>query len=211
MIFRHLHHLLSPTVSPKRTKRVPLGYVIHDGQHIIILTHKHADFSKVSFEAIFMLHDSREWGRDIQYAVDLMRSDGGVFGTVLTNEEIRARKPIPIYFSHGDLLWGNDFSVARLGQGAFRTALEAVFHVRILLTTYKQRVTNGIQLNAHTFGKPETSTYEYANGLLQELLLSASKDSCAQIPPENVWMIGDNPYSDILGTHYHRLINDRCK
>ena len=37
---------------------------------------------------------------------------------------------MPIYFSHADLLWGNDFSVARLGQGAFRVALEAVFKVR---------------------------------------------------------------------------------
>lgn len=92
---------------------------------------RHVDFSKVHFKAIFMLHDSREWGRDIQYAVDLMRADNGVFGTVLTNEEIRARTSMPIYFSHGDLLWGNDFSVARLGQGAFRTALEAVYKVRV--------------------------------------------------------------------------------
>ena len=91
---------------------------------------RHVDFSKVQFEAIFVFHDSREWGRDIQFAVDLMRADRGVFGTVLTNEEIRRRSPMPIYFSHADLLWGNDFSVARLGQGAFRIALEAVFKVR---------------------------------------------------------------------------------
>ena len=91
---------------------------------------RRADFSKVQFKAIFVFHDSREWGRDIQYAVDLMRADRGVFGTVLTNEEIRRRSPMPIYFSHADLLWGNDFSVARLGQGAFRVALEAVFKVR---------------------------------------------------------------------------------
>lgn len=91
---------------------------------------RRVDFSKVQFKAIFVFHDSREWGRDIQFAVDLMRADCGVFGTVLTNEEIRKRSPIPIYFSHADLLWGNNFSVARLGQGAFRVALEAIFKVR---------------------------------------------------------------------------------
>lgn len=92
---------------------------------------RRVDFSKVQFEAIFVFHDSREWGRDIQFAVDLMRADHGVFGTVLTNDEIRRRSPMPIYFSHADLLWGNNFSVARLGQGAFRIALEAVFKVRL--------------------------------------------------------------------------------
>lgn len=75
-----------------------------------LLTFKHADFSNVNFAAILVFHDSREWGRDIQYAIDIMRADRGVFGTVLTNEELKSRPPIPIFFSHGDFCkyyWAN--------------------------------------------------------------------------------------------------------
>lgn len=86
-------------------------------------------------------------------------------------------------------MWGNDFSVARLGQGAFRIALEAVY----------SKLT-GKDLHALSFGKPELSTYEYANGLLQDMLQSSDTDISQPMAPENVWMIGDNPYSDIAGT-----------
>lgn len=151
----------------------------------------HADFSKVQFEAIFVFHDSREWGRDIQYCLDILRSDQGVFGTMVTNEELRKRRKIPIYFSHGDLLWGNNFALPRLGQGAFRTALEAVY----------KRVTDGDEMNAITFGKPEQMTYEYANELLQMLLNRASNGNDIHVAPENIWMIGDNPASDIMGAN----------
>ncbi|KAI3620313.1 hypothetical protein CBS9595_002280 [Malassezia furfur] len=150
-----------------------------------------ADFSKIQFEAIFVFHDSREWGRDIQFCLDILRSDQGVFGTMITNEELRKRRKIPIYFSHGDLLWGNDFALPRLGQGAFRTALEAVY----------KRVTDGDEMNAITFGKPEQMTYEYANELLQMLLNRASNGNDIHVAPENIWMIGDNPASDIMGAN----------
>lgn len=152
---------------------------------------RRVDFSQVQFQAIFVFHDSREWGRDIQYCVDLMRADNGVFGTVLTNEELRKRPKLPIYFSHGDLVWGNDFSVPRLGQGAFRTALEAVY----------RRMTEGGEIEAITFGKPERLTYEYANELLQMLLSRASAQGEVRVQPENIWMIGDNPASDIMGAN----------
>ena len=35
--------------------------------------------------------------------LDVLRSDNGVFGTEITNEELRRRKQMPIFFSHGDL------------------------------------------------------------------------------------------------------------
>ena len=64
---------------------------------------KRVDFSKIQLAAIFMFHDSRAWGRDIQIMLDVLRSDNGVFGTEITNEELRRRKQMPIFFSHGDL------------------------------------------------------------------------------------------------------------
>ena len=50
---------------------------------------RRGDFSKVHFAAIFVFQDSREWGRDIQYAVDLKRAARGVVGSLLSNEEER--------------------------------------------------------------------------------------------------------------------------
>ncbi|WFD34104.1 hypothetical protein MCUN1_000936 [Malassezia cuniculi] len=142
---------------------------------------RRVDFSQVNFAAILVFHDSREWGRDIQLAVDILRSRDGIFGTVLTNEELKQRPPIPVFFSHADLLWGNEHNVARLGQRAFRIALEAVFN----------RVTDNAPFEAITFGKPENVTYEYAAGLLKNF---AGSDP-------TVWMIGDNPASDIHGAN----------
>jgi len=92
-------------------------------------------------------------------------------------------------------VWGNNFSVARLGQGAFRVALEAV---------YKELT--GEKLHALTFGKPELSTYEYANDLLQHMLQTSETKAPQYVSPENVWMIGDNPYSDIAGAFVNLII-----
>lgn len=93
-------------------------------------------------------------------------------------------------------MWGNNFPVARLGQGAFRVALEAVY----------KELTGNQGLHAMTFGKPELSTYEYANGLLQNMLSSAGIEDAMHVSPENVWMIGDNPFSDIAGTFLFLMV-----
>lgn len=89
-------------------------------------------------------------------------------------------------FSHGDLLWGNDFSTARFGQGAFQTAIRAVYEE-----------TSGRSLEAVTFGKPQKLTYEYANELLKERVAEMG----GNVEDLSIWMIGDNPASDIAGAN----------
>lgn len=89
-------------------------------------------------------------------------------------------------FSHGDLLWGNDFSTARFGQGAFQTAIRAVYEE-----------TSGRSLEAVTFGKPQKLTYEYANELLKERVTEMG----GNVEDLSIWMIGDNPASDIAGAN----------
>lgn len=61
------------------------------------------DFSQVHFKAVIVFHDSRDWGRDIQIMTDILRSKDGVFGTLAEERELKSRKQIPLYFSHGDL------------------------------------------------------------------------------------------------------------
>ncbi|KDN40782.1 HAD-superfamily hydrolase [Tilletiaria anomala UBC 951] len=156
-----------------------------------------ADFSQVCFAAVMVFHDSRDWGRDAQLMIDVLRSQDGRFGTVddywsISNSgKSGGRKQLPLYFSHNDLLWGNDFSVSRFGQGAFRAAVENVW----LQTT-------GRPLESIAFGKPCRLTYEFADALLQERLARLSSDPQQTPPaPASVWMIGDNPASDIAGAN----------
>ncbi|KAJ1021214.1 hypothetical protein NDA18_005455 [Ustilago nuda] len=147
------------------------------------------DFSEIQFTAILVFHDSREWGRDTQLIIDILRSHNGVFGTEHPPTEPLPEKQIPIYFSHGDLLWGNDHSVVRFGQGAFRLAIE--------------NHTTGREMHSTVFGKPNRITYDYANELLRQHLINTAPSSTtaekAKIFGPSVWMVGDNTESDIKG------------
>jgi HAD superfamily hydrolase (TIGR01456 family) len=144
------------------------------------------DFSQIAFQAVLVFHDSRDWGRDIQYICDVLRSPNGTIGQLGDDKH---QQPF-LAFSHGDLIWGNDFSAPRLGQGAFQHALRAV---------YKQL--SGRELQSVTFGKPERLTYEYADILLKEQLASIRSTNTSQEDDVNVYMIGDNPASDIAGAN----------
>lgn len=89
-----------------------------------------ADFSNIRFAAVLVFHDSRDWGRDIQLSIDLMRAEKGVFGTCKDPSNAAlwtAEKQLPLYFSNPDLLWGNDFSQPRFGQGALQESMAAVY------------------------------------------------------------------------------------
>ncbi|KAK0527549.1 hypothetical protein OC834_004380 [Tilletia horrida] len=152
---------------------------------------RRADFSQVNFAAIMVFHDSRDWGRDIQLIVDIIRARNGVFGTLDDDRKCKPGQSVKLYFSHGDLLWQNDFPVVRYGQGAFRHACESVYEA-----------TTGTKLEYTVFGKPERLTYEYAEAVLREQI--DPNDVDREWSPEeraNVWMVGDNPAADILGAN----------
>lgn len=74
------------------------------------------DFSKIQFAAILVFHDSREWGRDTQIIIDILRSHKGVFGTEHPPTEPLPEEQIPIYFSHGDLRKSNEQSETCEGE-----------------------------------------------------------------------------------------------
>ncbi|KAK0551446.1 hypothetical protein OC846_002025 [Tilletia horrida] len=153
-----------------------------------------ADFSKVQFKAIMVFHDSRDFGRDIQLMIDIIRSRDGVFGTFddeLPGGQDSAKRQIPVFFSHGDLLWGNDFPGVRFGQGAFRIAAEAIY-----------QATTGRPLQYTVFGKPERLTYEYAEAVLRKQIEAPNSDRQWTVEDRaNIWMIGDNPAADIKGAN----------
>lgn len=140
------------------------------------------DFSKVKIDAILVFSDSRDYATDLQIIMDLLLSKGGVLGTKADDYEADR---IPIYFSQGDLLCPTEYKFPRMSQGTFRIALEAIY-----------KSITGIELERVVYGKPERATYTYADEVMSNWMDIIHNENRL---PTNVYMIGDNPQSDIVG------------
>ncbi|THH26679.1 hypothetical protein EUX98_g7513 [Antrodiella citrinella] len=150
-------------------------------------TAKVVDFSKINLRAALVFHDPRHWSVDIQLICDMILS-GGVIGGRHTNPRgLHAEDGIELVFCNPDLLWRSDFPQTRLGQGAFKDAFQSVFK-SLTGTTYPF-----LQL-----GKPTKPTYDYAKTTLLRLL---QKEHPGSASTPQVYMVGDNPESDIAGAN----------
>lgn len=160
-----------PTIAPYR--------VFTDAERA---TSRPRDFSKVNIEAILVFSDSRDYATDMQIIMDLLQSENGRLHT-------RAKDPvsqrIPIYFSQGDLLCPTEHPTPRMSQGAFRIGLEAMY----------KALTN-CDLERVVYGKPELATYKYADEVMASWMGELHGEEKL---PENIYMVGDNPASDIIG------------
>lgn len=145
-------------------------------------TSRPRDFTKTNIEAIMVFSDSRDYATDMQIIMDLLQSEDGRLGT-------RAKDPIaqriPIYFSQGDLLCPTEHPYPRMSQGAFRIGLEAMY-----------KALTGVDLERVVYGKPELATYKYADEVMASWMETIHNDERL---PKNIYMIGDNPASDIIG------------
>lgn len=148
-------------------------------------------------DAILVFNDPRDMGTDIQIVLDLLLSQHGYFGTRRdvhehceghTSDSL-ADPAVPIFFSNDDLLWANSYPIPRFGQGAFRITVEAL---------YKQ-LTHGAHLKSTIIGKPHKLTYEYADAVLRKWQRDHYGGS--DQPFDKVYMVGDNPASDIMGAN----------
>lgn len=140
------------------------------------------DFSKCNIEAIMVFSDSRDYATDMQIIIDLLRSEHGRLGTQAADP---VSQRIPIYFSQGDMLCPTEHPLPRMSQGAFRIGLEAMY-----------RALTGVDLERVVYGKPELATYKYADEVIaawMDLLHGEER------VPDNIYMVGDNPASDIVG------------
>jgi HAD superfamily hydrolase (TIGR01456 family) len=141
------------------------------------------NFAEVQIEAIFVFADSRDWASDQQIILDLLMSKGGYLGT---RSETFDEGP-PVFFSHNDVVWSASHDLTRIGMGALRVSLEAMY-----------KAVTGKELQTTAFGKPQIGTFQFATRLLQEW----RKDTHGiDAPPETVYFVGDTPESDIRGTN----------
>ncbi|KAF9434472.1 hypothetical protein BGZ76_007961 [Entomortierella beljakovae] len=142
-------------------------------------------------EAIMVFHDSVDWGRDLQVMMDALVSKDGYMTTVKNATELHTtRQSVPLYFSNSDLVWSNEFPTPRFAQGTFRTCLERIYND---LT--------GHSLEYTLFGKPMTSTYQFADSVLNTLAPIHDNEPSHLAKNRTVYAIGDNPYADIAGAN----------
>lgn len=145
-------------------------------------TSRPRDFSKMNIEAIMVFSDSRDYATDMQIIMDLLRSENGRLGTV-AKDPVSQR--IPIYFSQGDMLCPTEHPIPRMSQGTFRIGLEAMY-----------KSLTGVELERVVYGKPELATYKYADEVIASWMEQIHNDEKL---PSNIYMVGDNPASDIIG------------
>lgn len=160
-----------PTIAPYR--------VFTDAERA---TSNPRDFSKINIEAIMVFSDSRDYATDMQIIMDLLQSKNGLLHT-RASDPISER--IPIYFSQGDLLCPTEHFTPRMSQGAFRIGLEAMY-----------KALTGEDLERVVYGKPELATYKYADEVIMSWMDTIHNEEKL---PKNIYMVGDNPASDIVG------------
>lgn len=159
----------------------------------------------LKIDAVFVYNDPRDWGLDLQVILDVMLSREGIMGTysskngdpALPNSGYLQDGQPALYFSNPDLLWAADYHLSRLGQGGFRESLEGLWRA---ITSGPSHATP--ELYKRVIGKPFKETYSFAEQrLLQHRDALFSKDRHPHPALKRVYMIGDNPESDIRGAN----------
>ena len=149
-----------------------------------------------------VFNDPRDWALDTQLVIDLLLSKGGHLGTLSTkngdskfpNRGYQQDGQPELYFSNPDLFWAASYHLPRLGQGGFQAALEGVFNA---ITGGAE---NGVWLRKNLFGKPTQGTFEFAEKRLREHRTALQRVGDAG-KLRSVYMVGDNPESDIRGAN----------
>lgn len=146
------------------------------------------DLNNTQIEAVFVFADSRDWAGDQQIILDVLMTKEGRLGV---RSEVFNEGP-PLFFSHNDVVWSTSHDYTRIGMGALRTSVEALY-----------KTITGVELNTFAFGKPQISTFQFATRFLQNW---RSDSHGIDKPPSTVYFFGDTPESDIRGTNEYNEI-----
>ncbi|KAK0940881.1 hypothetical protein LTR29_007599 [Friedmanniomyces endolithicus] len=156
----------------------------------------------LKIDAIFVYNDPRDWGLDSTIILDLLLSSRGRLGTLspqngsptLPNRGYQQDAQPPLYYSNPDLWWAASHPLPRLGQGGFRVAFAGLWDA----------VTGGAKLEYTMFGKPHQLTYEFAERRLRAHRKMLFGQRGLNDPLRRVYMVGDNPESDIRGANEYK-------
>lgn len=157
----------------------------------------------LKIDAIFVYNDPRDWGLDASIILDTLLSKEGYIGTL---SEKNADKSLPnsgylqdgqpeLLYSNPDLWWATSYHLPRLGQGGFTAAFDGLWSA----------VTGGAELlGKRVIGKPSQETYEFAETRLRRHRKDLFRNVGLNDPLKKVYMIGDNPESDIAGANNYK-------
>ncbi|KAI1116118.1 HAD-like domain-containing protein [Nemania sp. NC0429] len=139
---------------------------------------------KARMAAVFIWASPRDWCLDQQLLVDVLRprdDDGG--------DQPR------LYACNPDLQWATSYEEPRLAQGAFVSGLRGI---------WKDLNQGQEELEYVQFGKPTQATFEYGERALQGYKDRLNGQNKTNNQIKTVFMIGDNPESDIKGCNGYR-------
>lgn len=154
--------------------------------------------------AILVWTSPRDWCLDLQVATDLLLSDAGVIGTrspangddALPNSGFQRGGQPELFFCNPDFEWSTEHEHPRFAQGAFREALKGV---------WRQATGGRAELEYNLLGKPTAATYRYGERVLREYAAGAPDAPSQRASAiDTVYMVGDNPESDIVGANSYQ-------
>ncbi|KAK4609242.1 hypothetical protein CLAFUW4_14372 [Fulvia fulva] len=156
----------------------------------------------LKIDAVFVYNDPRDWGLDSAVILDTLLSSQGYIGTLsdkngdtsLPNNGYLQDSQPHLYYSNPDMWWATSYHLSRLGQGGFEAAFSGLWH----------SVTNGSTLAKTIIGKPHRPTYAFAEGRLRAHRKALFGQTGLRDPLRNVYMVGDNPESDIRGANEYK-------
>ncbi|KAK8139554.1 hypothetical protein PG984_000677 [Apiospora sp. TS-2023a] len=168
------------------------------------------DLRTKEIAAILVWSSSRDWCLDLQVMHDLLLSSGGVFGkksvkagdvTLPNNGYLQDNQP-KLYFSNPDFEWVTDYHQPRFAQGAIRECLEGL---------WRYSTKGEAKLEYTSIGKPSEATFMYGEKILKQFHEKMSRIQAMEggggggaTAIKTVYMIGDNPDSDIAGANKYK-------
>ncbi|KAI1168881.1 HAD-like domain-containing protein [Nemania serpens] len=157
--------------------------------------------------AILVWSSPRDWCLDLQVIHDLLLSSNGTFGeksakagdvSLPNNGFLQDGQP-KLYFCNPDFEWATQHAQPRFAQGAFIRALEGIWNYS----------TNGKGiLEYSTIGKPTRAAFQYGERMLRRYNDRLNKINGTSNQIKSVYMVGDNPQSDITGANNYQSAFD---
>ncbi|CAK3781724.1 related to cat eye syndrome critical region 5 precursor [Lecanosticta acicola] len=167
-----------------------------------IVPHSTNVAESLKIDAIFVYNDPRDWGLDASIILDTLLSSQGFLGapspkngdhSLPNNGYLQDSQP-HLYYSNPDMFWATSYHLSRLGQGGFEAAFQGLWNA----------VTSNAALNKTIIGKPSQFTYEFAERRLRAHRKKLFGQVGLNDPLRRVYMVGDNPESDIRGANEYK-------
>jgi HAD superfamily hydrolase (TIGR01456 family) len=141
-------------------------------------------FAEENIAAVFVMHEPHNWMEGLQLLCDVLLSDGKVTNAGYKRAE--EKQEVELFIANGDFSYSASFNQPRITAGAFTLCLQAL---------YKQYC--GRDLKLTVYGKPGIEYHHYAETMLRDRATASRPNSDIQ----TIYMIGDNPKSDIQGAN----------